>query len=333
MEKENQIIIYKTKNGSSEVDLKLHNETLWLTQKSMAKLFDVNVPAINKHLKNIFKEGELNEKEVISKMEITTRHGAIVNKTQTKETSFYNLDAIISVGYRVNSSKATQFRIWATKTLKKYLTEGYVINKNLLQQQKEKFTTLQQTVDLLNRSLINQVETLKQAKDVSNILNNFVKGLNLLDDYDHQQLDKKGISKRKAVRIKMQDFLKIVDKMKGDFASDVFAVPKDKSFESSVNQLYQTFGGQELYPTLEEKAAMLLYMIVKNHSFVDGNKRIAASCFLYFLDRNKMLYDNKTNKPIIDSATLFALTLLIAESNPKDKDVIMQVVISVLNRK
>ena len=331
MEKENKIIIYKTKDGNSEVDLKLHNETLWLTQKSMAELFDVNVPAINKHLKNIFREGELNEKEVISKMEITTQHGAMINKTQTKEISFYNLDAIISVGYRVNSTKATQFRIWATKTLKNYLTEGYVINKKQLQQQKEKFETLQQTVDLLNRSLINQVETLKQAKDVSNILNNFVKGLNLLDDYDHQQLDKKGNSKRKAIKIKTQDFLKIIDKMKGEFASDVFAVPKDKSFESSVNQVYQTFGGQELYPTLEEKAAMLLYMVVKNHSFVDGNKRIAASSFLYFLDRNKMLYD-KTNKPVIDSATLFALTLLIAESNPKDKDIILQVVISVLNR-
>ena len=331
MEKENKIIIYKTKNGETEIDVKMQNETLWLTQKSMAELFDVKVPAINKHLKNIFREGELDEKEVISKMEITTQHGALINKTQTKETSFYNLDAIISVGYRVNSTKATQFRIWATKTLKKYLTQGYIINNKVLQQQREKFITLQQTVDLLNRSLTNQVETLKQAQDVSNILNTFVKGLNLLDDYDHQQLDKKGKSKRKSVRIKMQDFLKIIDKMKGEFASDVFALPKDKSFESSVNQLYQTFAGQELYPTLEEKAAMLLYMVVKNHSFVDGNKRIAASCFLYFLDRNKILYD-KTNKPVIDSSTLFALTLLIAESNPKDKDVILQVVISVLNR-
>ena len=329
MKKDNQkIIIYKTKDGKSEVDLKLHNETLWLTQKSMAELFDVNVPAINKHLANIYSEGELSKESTISNLEIVQKEGERqVKRTQT----FYNLDAIISVGYRVNSTKATQFRIWATKTLKNYLTEGYVINKKQLQQQKEKFATLQQTVDLLNRSLINQVETLKQAKDVSNILNNFVKGLNLLDDYDHQQLDKKGNSTRKAIKIKTQDFLKIVDKMKGDFASDVFAVPKDKSFESSVNQVYQTFGGQELYPTLEEKAAMLLYMVVKNHSFVDGNKRIAASCFLYFLDRNKMLYD-KTNKPVIDSATLFALTLLIAESNPKDKDIILQVVISVLNR-
>lgn len=170
-----------------------------------------------------------------------------------------------------------------------------------------------------------------EMENINKILNDFSKGLNLLDDYDHQQLDKKGKSKRKAIKIKTQDFLKIIDKMKGEFASDVFAVPKDKSFESSVNQVYQTFDDKELYPTLEEKAAMLLYMVVKNHSFVDGNKRIAASCFLYFLDRNKMLYD-KTNKTVIDSATLFALTLLIAESNPKDKDIILQVVISVLNR-
>ena len=322
MKKENQIVIYKTKNGETEIDIKMQNETLWLRQEQIALLFGINRTGVVRHINNIFKTKELNEKSNVQKMHIPN---------SDKLVSFYNLDVVISVGYRVNSTKATQFRIWATKTLKKYLTEGYVINKKVLQQQKEKFAILQQTVDLLNRSLVNQVESLKQAKDVSNILNNFVKGLNLLDDYDHQQLDKKGNSKRKAVKIKMQDFLKIIDKMKGEFASDVFAVPKDKSFESSVNQLYQTFGGQDLYPTLEEKAAMLLYMVVKNHSFVDGNKRIAASCFLYFLDRNKMLYD-KTNKPVIDSATLFALTLLIAESNPKDKDIIMQVVISVLNR-
>ena len=263
MKKENQIVIYKTKNGETEIDVKMQDETLWLTQKSMAELFGCSKDNIGLHLKNIFKEKELNKDSTTENFSVVQKEGKRqVERTQT----FYNLDAIISVGYRVNSTKATQFRIWATKILKKYLTEGYVINKKALQQQKEKFATLQQTVDLLNRSLVNQVESLKQAKDVSNILNNFVKGLNLLDDYDHQQLDKKGNSKRKAVKIKMQDFLKIVDKMKGDFASDVFAVPKDKSFESSVNQLYQTFGGQELYPTLEEKAAMLLYMVVKNHN-------------------------------------------------------------------
>lgn len=247
MKKENQIVIYKTKNGETEIDVKMQDETLWLTQKSMAELFGCSKDNIGLHLKNIFKEKELNKDSTTENFSVVQKEGKRqVERTQT----FYNLDAIISVGYRVNSTKATQFRIWATKILKKYLTEGYVINKKALQQQKEKFATLQQTVDLLNRSLVNQVESLKQAKDVSNILNNFVKGLNLLDDYDHQQLDKKGNSKRKAVKIKIQDFLKIVDKMKGDFASDVFAVPKDKSFESSVNQLYQTFGGQELYPTL-----------------------------------------------------------------------------------
>ncbi len=329
MEKENKIIIYKTKDGETEIDVSMQNETLWLTQKSMAELFACSTDNISLHLKNIFKEQELDKNSTTEDFSVVQKEGERqVKRTQT----FYNLDAIISVGYRVNSTKATQFRIWATKTLKKYLTQGYVVNKNLLQQQKEKFATLQQTIDLLNRSLINQAENLKQAQDISNILNDFVKGLNLLDDYDHQQLDKKGKTKRKAIRIKTQDFLTIVDKMKGEFASDVFAVPKDKSFESSVNQLYQTFDGQELYPTLEEKAAMLLYMIVKNHSFVDGNKRIAASCFLYFLNRNKMLY-NKTNEPVIDSATLFSLTLLIAESNPKDKDVVIPVVISILNRK
>lgn len=329
MEKENKIIIYKTKDGETEIDVSMQNETLWLTQKSMAELFACSTDNISLHLKNIFKEQELDKNSTTEDFSVVQKEGERqVKRTQT----FYNLDAIISVGYRVNSTKATQFRIWATKTLKKYLTQGYVVNKNLLQQQKEKFATLQQTIDLLNRSLINQAENLKQAQDISNILNDFVKGLNLLDDYDHQQLDKKGKTKRKAIRIKTQDFLTIIDKMKGEFASDVFAVPKDKSFESSVNQLYQTFDGQELYPTLEEKAAMLLYMIVKNHSFVDGNKRIAASCFLYFLNRNKMLY-NKTNEPVIDSATLFSLTLLIAESNPKDKDVVIPVVISILNRK
>lgn len=328
MKKENQIVIYKTKNGETEIDVKMQDETLWLSVDKIATLFDKDRTTIQRHIKHIFAEEELDEKSTCAFFAQVQTEG---KRTVTRNIPYYNLDIILAVGYRTTSKIATEFRKWATKVLHQYLVDGYVINKKKLQKQTEKIMLLQQTVDLLNRSLVNQVESLKQAKDVSNILNNFVKGLNLLDDYDHQQLDKKGNSKRKAVKIKMQDFLKIVDKMKGDFASDVFAVPKDKSFESSVNQLYQTFGGQELYPTLEEKAAMLLYMVVKNHSFVDGNKRIAASCFLYFLDRNKMLYD-KTNKPIIGSATLFALTLLIAESNPKDKDIIMQVVISVLNR-
>lgn len=328
MEKENKIIIYKTKDGKTEIDVNMQNETLWLNVDKIALLFDKDRTTIQRHIKHIFAEKELEEKATCAFFAQVQKEG---KREVTRNIPHYNLDIILAVGYRTTSKIATEFRKWATKVLHQYLIDGYVINENKLKKQNEKIVLLQQTVDLLNRSLINQVETLKQAKDVSNILNNFVKGLNLLDDYDHQQLDKKGNSKRKAIKIKTQDFLKIIDKMKGEFASDVFAIPKDKSFESSVNQVYQTFGGQELYPTLEEKAAMLLYMVVKNHSFVDGNKRIAASCFLYFLDRNHLLYD-KINKPVIDSATLFALTLLIAESNPKDKDIILQVVISVLNR-
>lgn len=328
MEKENKIIIYKTKDGKTEIDVNMQNETLWLNVEKIALLFDKDRTTIQRHIKHIFAEKELEEKTTCAFFAQVQKEG---KREVTRNIPHYNLDIILAVGYRTTSKVATEFRKWATKVLHQYLIDGYVINENKLKKQNEKIVLLQQTVDLLNRSLINQVETLKQAKDVSNILNNFVKGLNLLDDYDHQQLDKKGNSKRKAIKIKVQDFLKIIDKMKGEFASDVFAIPKDKSFESSVNQVYQTFGGQELYPTLEEKAAMLLYMVVKNHSFVDGNKRIAASCFLYFLDRNHLLYD-KINKPVIDSATLFALTLLIAESNPKDKDIILQVVISVLNR-
>ena len=324
-----EIIIYQSDDGKIFIDTKLENDTIWLTQKQMAELFGVKVPAISKHLKNIFNDGELNEKEVVSILEITTRHGAIKGKTQTKDTQYYNLDAIISVGYRVNSSRATQFRIWATNILKEYLTKGYAINEKRIKQQQESIEALKTSVDLLTRSLTNQLENIDEAKTVAKILNNFAHGLDLLDNFDHKTLDTKGRTKKEAVKISTNEFLQIVKEMKSEFASDVFGNPKDESFDSSVNQIYQTFDGDELYPTLEEKAAMLLYLITKNHSFSDGNKRIAASCFLYFLEKNGILY--KENQPIIDNSTLFALTVLIAESNPKEMETMKQIVVSVLN--
>ncbi len=324
-----EIIIYTSEDGSISLDTKLENDTIWLTQKQMAELFGVKTPAISKHLKNIFKECELKEEVVISILETTTQHGAIVGKTQTNSTQFYNLDAVISVGYRVNSSRATQFRIWSTNVLRQYLTQGYAINEKLLQSKEDKIKSLQNSINLLSRSLINQVETLDDAQNVAILLNNFSKGLDLLDNFDHQTLDKKGQTKKEAIRIEKQEFLNVINQMKSEFESDVFALPKDDSFDSSIGQIYQTFGGNELYPTLEEKAAMLLYLIVKNHSFTDGNKRIAASCFLYFLDKNEMLY--KDNLPIIDNASLFTLTLLIAESNPSEIELMKQIVVSVLN--
>ena len=326
-----EIVIYTSEDGTVSLDTKLDNDTIWLTQKQMAELFGVKTPAISKHLKNIFSEGELKEEVVISILETTTKHGAIKGKTQKTTTQFYNLDAIISVGYRVNSSRATQFRIWATNTLRNYITKGYVVNENLLKTQQNKIQALQSTVSLLTRSIQNQVSTVNEAQDVANILDNFAQGLDLLDDFDHKTLDTKGVTQKDAVIISKEEYLAVINKMKSEFSSDVFANPKDESFDSSINQVYQTFGGNDCYPTLEEKAAMLLYLITKNHSFSDGNKRIAASCFLYFLSKNNMLYKNNT--PIIDNGTLFALTLLIAESKPEEMEIMKQIVVSVLNQK
>ncbi len=322
-----EIVIYISEDGSISLDTKLENDTIWLTQKQMAELFGVKTPAINKHLNNIYNEGELDKISTVSILEIVQKEG---NRDISRKIAFYNLDAVISVGYRVNSSRATQFRIWATNTLKEYLIKGYVINEKMLKAQQNKIQTLQSTVSLLTRSIQNQISTVDQAQDVANILDNFAKGLDLLDNFDHKTLDTKGVTQKEAVAISESEFLKVIDKMKSDFASDVFANPKDGSFASSVNQIYQTFGGNDCYPTLEEKAAMLLYLITKNHSFSDGNKRIAASCFLYFLNKNNMLYKN--NLPIIDNGTLFALTLLIAESEPSEMEIMKQIVISVLNK-
>ena len=322
-----EIVIYTSDDGKVSLDTKLENNTIWLTQKDMAELFGVKIPAINKHLMNIYKEGELNQDATVSILEIVQKEGS---RSVKRQKTFYNLDAIISIGYRVNSSRATQFRIWATNVLKEYLIKGYAINEKILKDKQEKIQKLQTTVNLLSRSLTNQIESLDDAQQVAKILDNFAKGLDLLDNFDHKTLDVKGSTQKEAVKIPIKEFLSVINKMKSEFASDVFANPKDDSFESSVNQIYQTFGGNDCYPTLEEKAAMLLYLITKNHSFSDGNKRIAASCFLYFLEKNGILYKN--NLPIIDNGTLFALTVLIAESNPKEMETMKQIVVSVLNR-
>lgn len=322
-----EIVIYQNENGNISFEAKLEDETIWLTQDMMAKLFETTVPNINMHIKNVYDEDELEQKRTIKDFLIVRKEG---NRRVSRKIVHYNLDMILSVGYRIKSKTATQFRKWATATLKEYLTKGYVINENKLKQEQDKVKTLQNTIQLLSRSLSNQIENLEDAQKVAKLLGDFAQGLDLLDNFDHKTLDSKGKNTQEAIRVDEKEFLQVVDKMKSEFASDVFANPKDGSFSSSVNQIYQTFDGQELYPTLEEKAAMLLYLITKNHSFSDGNKRIAASCFLYFLDKNNILYSNGT--PIIDNATLFALTLLIAESNPTEMETIKNVVLSVLNR-
>lgn len=324
---DNQIVIYQTADGQTQIDVKMQEETVWLTQDMIVRLFDSSKANISEHIKHIYEEGELDKTSTVRKFRTVRQEG---KREVSRELEYYNLDLILSVGYRVKSKTATQFRIWANKILKEYLIKGYSINEQLLLKQQQQLETLQNTISLLTRSLTNQVETVEQAQSVAKILETFAHGLNLLDNFDHKKLDRKGNTTKEAIRISKDEFLEVINAMKSDFESDVFAVPKDESFSSSINQIYQTFDGKELYPTLEEKAAMLLYLIVKNHSFADGNKRIGASCFLYFMSKNEILYNDGI--PIIDNSTLFALTLLIAESNSAEMEIIKQVVISVLNK-
>lgn len=327
MDDKGQLLIYQSEDGQTQVSVKMQDETIWLTQEVMAKLFDTTIPNINMHIKNIYDEEELEKNRTIKDFLTVRQEG---RRRVSRNLTYYNLDMIIAVGYRIKSKIATKFRIWATKTLREYITKGYVLNEQRLKEKQEQIETLKFALSIIERGFSGEIQNLEQAKQLNSLIKNFALGLNLLDDFDHKELDIKGKTEKEAVRISTDEFLNIVNEMKSEFASDVFANPKDNSFDSSVNQIYQSFGGKDCYSTLEEKAAMLLYFIVKNHSFTDGNKRIGASCFLYFLDKNNILY--KEEKPIINNGTLFALTLLIAESNPSEIETVKNVVISVLNR-
>ena len=322
---ENNILIYTTKDGN--IDVKLEQETVWLTQKQMSKLFDTTPQNITIHIQNIYKEQELSKDSTCKDfLQVQTEGKRQISRSMT----FYNLDMIISVGYRVNSKQGIQFRKWATSKLKEYLVQGYTLNERLLKEKVEKLNLLQNAFNLLNRSITNQAENLDEAQQISKLMSDFSVGLNLLDDFDNQRLDNKGNTKKEAVYISVDEFLDVIQKMKTEFTSEIFGNPKDDSFSSSVNQIYQTFDGKDCYPSIEEKAVNLLYFIVKNHSFSDGNKRIGANCFLYFLKKNNLLY--KADKPIIDNATLATITLLIAESKPEEKETVKQIAISILNR-
>ena len=324
---EQNIVIYQAPNGKTQIDVQLQNDTIWLTQRAMADLFECSSDNISLHLRNIYNDAELEKDSTTEDFSVVQTEGAReVRRTQT----FYNLDAIIAVGYRVNSKKATQFRIWATGVLKQYLVDGYAVNEKRLKEKQAQINKLQNAINLLSRSIKNYAHNVSEAEQLAQIMSDFARGLNLLDDYDNKTLDTKGKTKQKAVVISREEFLSVIDKMKPEFGSDVFANPKDNSFDSSINQIYQTFDGEDCYPSLEEKAAMLLYFLVKNHGFTDGNKRIGAACFLYFLNKNGILH--KDGFQIIDNATLFALTILIAESKPEDKDTMKQVIISILNK-
>lgn len=324
----NNIEIYKSPNGNTEISVRLEEETVWLSQQQMAELFETSRTNIVEHIKHIYKDGELEENSTCRKFRQVQTEG---KRQVSREIPFYNLDLIISLGYRVKSATATSFRKWATNILKQYLVEGYAINQKRLEQEHKKFLALQTMTVSLAKSLNSEkLEKIEDVKKAINFLTDFSNGLNLLDDFDHGTLDKKGKTESPAQRISENEFIEVINAMKQTFESDVFAVPKDDGFSSAVNNIYQTFDGKELYPSLEEKAAMLLYSITKDHCFHDGNKRIAASCFLYFMQKNNMLYIN--GKKRIDDDTLFAITLFIAESKTEDIEMFRQIIISILNR-
>ena len=316
----NEIIFFENQNIRLEVNIK--DETVWLNTEQMAKLFDRDYKTIRKHINNALNE-ELIKEEVVAKFENTTRHGAMNDKTQTHYIEYYNLDVIISVGYRVKSKKGVEFRKWANKILKDYMIKGYAINNKRLEYL-EKTVKL---IDIANR-LDERLES-GDAKEILQIIGSYSKALDLLDDYDHKDITKpKGKENNK--KITYDDCKDIIKKLRFNEESDLFAIERDNGLKSIIGNIYQTFDGNDIYNSIEEKASNFLYMIVKDHVFVDGNKRIAATLFIYFLSFYGILKID--NDQVIDNNTLTAITLLIAESSPKEKDIIIDLIMNFLIR-
>ncbi|MCF2489697.1 RhuM family protein [Dyadobacter sp. CY347] len=320
---DNKIEIYQSSDGQTRIAVVFEENNVWLSQQQLAELFGQTKQNISLHVANIFKEKEL-EKEATVKdyLTVQTEGGRTVNR----RISFYSLDVIISVGYRVKSSQGTKFRIWATQRLKDYLIQGYAINEQRLAEKQQEVQTLKDGIRILSRA----IESKNNDTDFA-WLGQFAKGLTLLDDYDHEQLDRKGITTKPAVYPEISDYYRVVEIMKADFDSDVFGKEKDESFQSALVQIGKGFGDIDFYPSIEEKAATLLYLIIKNHGFVDGNKRIAASCFLLFLESNGLL-KSISGDSIISNEALASLTLFAAASMPEEMETVKRLVVSVLNR-
>ena len=322
MDNRGKIVIYQTKDGKTSIDVKLENETVWLTQAQMADLFQKDRTVIGRH--NVYREGELERDITCAKF---AHMGS--DNDQQYETAVYNLDVIISVGYRVKSQRGTQFRIWANKILKDYLIKGYAINQQVKAAQ---LADLKSTVRLLSNVIEHKQLTLDEANGLLRVITDYTYGLDTLDKYDYQQLEVDSTTPTEEFRATYEEAMEAIHLLQEKFgSSDLFGNEKDQSFKSSINTIYQTFGGEELYPSIEEKAAMLFYLVVKNHSFSDGNKRIAAFLFLWFLEKNGILYKSDGSK-LIGNNTLVALTLMIAESRTEEKDVMVKVVINLINK-
>lgn len=331
MENKFETVVYGYIDNDSPAEVILKNESIWLTQKQIAEVFGTKIPAINKHIKNILNDNELQLESTVSKMEIVQQEG---ERMVTRNTEIYNLDMVLSIGYRVNSVKATQFRIWASGILKDHLINGYTINERRLKEQSiTRLLELQKTVALIKTIAEKRRLSADEASGLLEVIADYTLALNILDEYDHEQLRKGNKCRRDFFRLTYQAAIKVIGQLRQHFSSsNIFGLEKDHSFQSSLNVIYQTFDKKELYPGVEEKAANLLYFVVKNHSFVDGNKRIGAFLFIWFLERNNLLYRNDGSKRIADNA-LVALTILIAESDPDHKDIMVRLVINLINER
>ena len=313
--KKNELVIFETVDNAVKLEVPVEGETVWLNRQQMAELFDRDVKTIGKHINNALRE-ELDDQVVVAKFATTTPHGAIEGKTQTHMTDFYNLDVIISVGYRVKSKRGVEFRKWANSVLKQYIMQGYAVNHNRIAELGEVIQIMKRTQNSLD------------SRQVLNVIQKYNEALELLDSYDHQTMVRPKGNKA-TYELTYDECMEVISHMRFGDESDLFGREKDDSFSGSIGNIYQSFAGQDLYPSLEEKAAHLLYFVTKNHSFLDGNKRIAATMFLYFLDKNGVLFIN--DEKLIDDHTLVALTIMIAESKPEEKDMMITVIMNCLN--
>ncbi len=324
---DSSIEIYQTADGQTELSVRLEGDTVWLSQAQITALFATDRTSILRHINNIYRSGELAKEATCAKIAQVQQEGSrFVNRHIT----LYNLDVVISVGYRVNSKRATQFRIWANKVLKEYLIKGYAVNRNAKIEQLE---DLKRTIAVMSDVIAAKSVTKTEALGLLRVISDFAYGLDTLDRYDYQQLDISDTTSKEPFRATYENAKEALAVLKDKFGgSDLFGREKDGSFQSTMGVIYQTFGGKDLYPSVEEKAANLLYLAVKNHSFSDGNKRIAAFLFLWFMEKNGILYRADGTR-LLDNNTLVALTLMIAESKTEEKDIMTKVVVNLINKK
>ena len=327
MDTDNKFIIYQTEDGQTQIDVRLESKTVWLTQAQMAELFETDRTSIVRHINNIYKVEELDRESTCAKIAQVQVEG---KRNVKRNIPYFNLDMIISVGYRVNSKRGVKFRQWANSVLKQYLVKGYAVNERI---HKEQIGELRQLVGMLGRTIQNQpVLSTDETNALFDVVVDYTYALDTLDDYDYQRLVVKEITPEEKFHATYDNAMEAIHALRDKFGgSKLFGNEKDDSFKSSIAQIYQTFGGEELYPSVEEKAAMLLYLVTKNHSFSDGNKRIAATLFLWFLNNNGILYREDGTKRLADN-TLVALTLMIAESRTEEKDVMVKVVVNLINK-